>query len=75
MLLKALNLFMNRVEKIVGIGENTSYQYNVFSLFHTMFSKGFYSPTNEVGGCYTGVTLSVRPSVMKSCPGHNLKSI
>ena len=41
-----------------------------------------YTPTNEVGG-YTGVTLSVHPSVhpsirlcvTKACQGHNFKSI
>ena len=43
----------------------------------------FYTPTNEVGGGYTGVALSVRLYVRsyirlcitKSCPGNNFKII
>ena len=71
MLLKALNFsFMNRVEKIVGIGENTSYQYNVFSLFIRLSKTGRIMGSPVTGGrrpvlCPEHISKTILPRVMK----------
>ena len=41
---------------------------------NTLRRLAVYTPQMKLVG-YTGVTLSVRPCIMKSCPGHNFQSI
>ena len=63
------------MENIVRKGEIAcNKQFLLYSQCFLPYMVLIILPQTKLGG-YTGVTLSVRPRVAKSCPGHNFKSI